>query len=79
MRLIIKQVQDLIQLNSSIKTKEEELNQRVIHLESEIKVTNEAVHRLVAELNSHEKELLVMKQNYEIIKIVSFKFHFYLT
>jgi hypothetical protein len=64
-------VQDLIELSRSFKVNEEQLNQKIIHLESEIKVNNETIQHLVTELNNYEKEILLMKQNYEIIKIVS--------
>ena len=75
----MKKIQDIIELNRSFKIKEEQLSQKVIHLESELKVNNETVQRLVAELNNYEKEILVMKQNYEIIKIVSISFLFFKT
>ncbi len=45
-------------------------SEKTIQLESELKVTNETVQRLVCELNSYEKELLVMKQNYGLLLIV---------
>ncbi len=64
-------VQDLIELSRSFKVNEEQLNQKIIHLESETKVNNETIQHLVTELNNYEKEILLMKQNYEIIKIVS--------
>jgi len=64
-------VQDLIELSRSFKVNEDQLNQKIIHLESEIKVNNETIQHLVTELNNYEKEILLMKQNYEIIKIVS--------
>ena len=75
----MKKIQDIIELNRSFKIKEEQLSQKVIHLESELKVNNETVQHLVAELNNYEKEILVMKQNYEIIKIVSISFLFFKT
>lgn len=52
------------------KNKIEQYSEKTIRLESELKVTNETVQRLVSELNSHEKELLVMKQNYGLLLIV---------
>jgi hypothetical protein len=52
------------------KNKIELYSEKTIRLESELKVTNETVQRLVSELNSYEKELLVMKQNYGLLLIV---------